>query len=79
MATSLVAWLDNVSFAVIASAGITAAVQAGAALVGFLIACMPSPYFFTLVTFFSSPLVMVLSRHTHACTACGMRDAVLRP
>lgn len=54
------AWPDNVSFAVIASAGITAAVQADAALVGSLIARMPSPFFFTLVTFFSSPLVMVL-------------------
>ncbi|HVK72327.1 MAG TPA: AI-2E family transporter [Kofleriaceae bacterium] len=42
----------KVSFAVIASAAITAAVQAGAALIGFLIARVPSPFFFALVTFF---------------------------
>lgn len=42
----------KVSFAVIASAGITAAVQALAAMVGYLIARVPSPLFFTLVTFF---------------------------
>jgi len=39
-------------FAVIASAAVTAAVQAVAAMVGFLIARVPSPFFFTLVTFF---------------------------
>jgi predicted PurR-regulated permease PerM len=48
----LLATFRKVSFAVIASAGITAAVQAAAALVGFLIARVPSPFFFTLVTFF---------------------------
>ena len=48
----LLAMFRKVSFAVIASAGITAAVQAGAALVGFLIARVPSPFFFTLLTFF---------------------------
>lgn len=42
----------RVSFAVIASAAVTAAVQAVAALVGFLIAQVPSPVFFTLLTFF---------------------------
>lgn len=42
----------QVSFAVIASTGITAAVQAAAALVGFLIAGVPNPVFFALVTFF---------------------------
>jgi predicted PurR-regulated permease PerM len=42
----------RVSFAVIASAGVTAAVQAVAALIGFLIARVPSPWFFALVTFF---------------------------
>jgi predicted PurR-regulated permease PerM len=42
----------KVSYAVIASAGITAAVQAAAALIGYLIAGVPSPLFFTLVTFF---------------------------
>ncbi len=42
----------RVSFAVIASAGITAAAQAAAALVGFLIAGVPNPVFFALVTFF---------------------------
>lgn len=42
----------KVSFAVIASAGITAAVQAVAAMIGFLIARVPSPLFFTLVAFF---------------------------
>lgn len=41
----------RVSIAVIASASITAAVQAVAAMVGFLIARVPSPFFFTLVTF----------------------------
>ncbi len=42
----------KVSVAVIASAAITAAVQAIAALVGFLITRVPNPFFFTLVTFF---------------------------
>ncbi|MDX2086975.1 MAG: AI-2E family transporter [Kofleriaceae bacterium] len=42
----------KVSYAVIASSGITAAVQAGTALVGYLIAHVPSPLFFTLLTFF---------------------------
>lgn len=42
----------KVSVAVIASAAITAAVQALAALVGFLITRVPNPFFFTLVTFF---------------------------
>lgn len=42
----------KVSVAVIASAAITAAVQAIAALVGFLITRVPNPLFFTLVTFF---------------------------
>jgi predicted PurR-regulated permease PerM len=42
----------RVSFAVIASAGVTAAVQALAAMAGFLIAGVPNPLFFALVTFF---------------------------
>jgi predicted PurR-regulated permease PerM len=42
----------KVSVAVIASAAITAAVQAIAALVGFMITRVPNPFFFTLVTFF---------------------------
>lgn len=42
----------KVSVAVIASAAITAAVQAIAALVGYLITRVPNPFFFTLVTFF---------------------------
>jgi predicted PurR-regulated permease PerM len=42
----------KVSVAVIASAAITAAVQAVAALVGFFITRVPNPFFFTLVTFF---------------------------
>lgn len=42
----------KVSVAVIASAAITAAVQAVAALIGFLITRVPNPLFFTLVTFF---------------------------
>jgi predicted PurR-regulated permease PerM len=41
-----------VSYAVVASSAITAAVQAIAALVGFFIARVPSPVFFGLVTFF---------------------------
>jgi predicted PurR-regulated permease PerM len=48
----LLAMFRKVSFAVVASAGVTAAVQAIAALVGFLIARVPSPVFFTLTTFF---------------------------
>jgi predicted PurR-regulated permease PerM len=48
----LLATFRKVSYAVIASAAITAAVQAVAAMVGFLIARVPSPLFFTLVTFF---------------------------
>jgi predicted PurR-regulated permease PerM len=48
----LLATFRRVSFAVIASAGVTAAVQAVAALGGFLIARVPSPVFFALVTFF---------------------------
>lgn len=48
----LLATFRKVSFAVIASAGITAAVQAVAAMIGFLIARVPSPLFFALVTFF---------------------------
>jgi predicted PurR-regulated permease PerM len=42
----------KVSVAVIASAAITSAVQAIAALVGFMITRVPNPFFFTLVTFF---------------------------
>jgi predicted PurR-regulated permease PerM len=42
----------KVSYAVIASSGITAAVQAGTALVGYLIARVPNPMFFTMLTFF---------------------------
>ncbi|HKE20601.1 MAG TPA: AI-2E family transporter, partial [Kofleriaceae bacterium] len=42
----------KVSFAVIVSAIITSGVQAAAALVGYLIAQVPSPVFFALVTFF---------------------------
>jgi predicted PurR-regulated permease PerM len=48
----LFATFKRVSFAVIASAAITSAVQAAAALVGFLIAQVPNPVFFALVTFF---------------------------
>lgn len=48
----LLATFGKVSVAVIASAGITAAVQAVAAMIGFLITRVPSPLFFTLVTFF---------------------------
>jgi len=48
----LFATFKRVSFAVIASAGVTAAAQAAAALVGFLIAQVPNPVFFALVTFF---------------------------
>jgi predicted PurR-regulated permease PerM len=48
----LLATFRKVSFAVIASAGVTAAVQAVAALIGFLIARVPSSLFFALVTFF---------------------------
>lgn len=42
----------KVSYSVIVATGVTAAVQALAALVGFFIARVPSPYFFALVTFF---------------------------
>lgn len=42
----------RVSYAVIVSAVVTSAVQAVAALAGYLIARVPSPFFFALVTFF---------------------------
>jgi predicted PurR-regulated permease PerM len=48
----LLATFKKVSFAVIVSAVITSGVQAVAALVGYLIARVPSPVFFALVTFF---------------------------
>jgi len=48
----LLATFRRVSYAVIASAAVTAAVQALAAMIGFLISRVPSPLFFTLVTFF---------------------------
>lgn len=48
----VLATFRKVSVAVIASAVITAAVQAVAALIGFLITQVPNPYFFALVTFF---------------------------
>jgi predicted PurR-regulated permease PerM len=48
----LLSTFRRVSYAVVASAGVTAAVQAIAALGGFLIARVPSPVFFALVTFF---------------------------
>jgi predicted PurR-regulated permease PerM len=48
----LLSTFRKVSYAVIASAAITAAVQAAAALAGYLIARVPSPFFFALVTFF---------------------------
>ncbi|HVK86526.1 MAG TPA: AI-2E family transporter [Kofleriaceae bacterium] len=44
----------RVSYAVIVSAAVTAAVQAIAALVGYGIAGVPSPVFFALITFFSA-------------------------
>lgn len=42
------------SYAVVVSTVVTAAVQAAAALVGFLIARVPHPVFFAIVTFFCS-------------------------
>jgi len=48
----LLAEVKAVSYAVVVSTVITAAVQAAAALVGFLIARVPYPVFFTVVTFF---------------------------
>jgi predicted PurR-regulated permease PerM len=48
----LLATFRRVSYAVVASAAVTAAIQALAALAGFLIARVPSPFFFALVTFF---------------------------
>jgi predicted PurR-regulated permease PerM len=48
----LLSTFRRVSFAVIASAAVTAAVQAIAAMIGFLITSVPSPLFFALVTFF---------------------------
>lgn len=44
----------NVSYAVIVSTLITSGIQAGAALIGFYIASVPSPIFFTAVTFFAA-------------------------
>ena len=48
----LLSTFRRVSYAVIVSAAVTAAVQALAAMIGFLISGVPSPIFFTLVTFF---------------------------
>lgn len=48
----LLATFKRVSIAVIFSAVVTAGVQAAAALVGYLIAGVPNPLFFALVTFF---------------------------
>ena len=48
---ALLAEFKRVSFAVIVSTLITAAVQAFAALVGYLIARVPNPVFFTMTTF----------------------------
>jgi predicted PurR-regulated permease PerM len=48
----LLSTFRRVSYAVVASSAVTAAVQALAALAGFLIARVPSPVFFALVTFF---------------------------
>jgi predicted PurR-regulated permease PerM len=48
----LLSTFRKVSYAVIVSAAVTAAVQAAAALGGYLIASVPSPWFFALVTFF---------------------------
>jgi predicted PurR-regulated permease PerM len=50
----LLAEFKKVSFAVIVSTVITAAVQAAAALVGYLIARVPHPIFFAGVTFFAA-------------------------
>jgi len=50
----LLSTFRRVSYAVIVSAAVTSAVQAAAAMVGFLIAGVPSPFFFALVTFFSA-------------------------
>lgn len=50
----LLSTFRRVSYAVIVSAAVTAAVQAIAALGGFMIAGVPSPYFFALVTFFAA-------------------------
>jgi predicted PurR-regulated permease PerM len=48
---ALLAEFRTVSFAVIVSTLITAAVQALAALVGYLVAQVPNPIFFTMTTF----------------------------
>ncbi len=48
----LLSTFRRVSYAVIVSAAVTSAVQAVAALGGYLIAGVPSPFFFALVTFF---------------------------
>jgi predicted PurR-regulated permease PerM len=50
----LLSTFRRVSYAVIVSAAVTSAVQAAAAMVGYLIAGVPSPFFFALVTFFSA-------------------------
>ena len=48
----LVAEFNKVSYAVLVSTAVTAAVQAAVALVGYLIASVPYALFFTVVTFF---------------------------
>ncbi|MCC6996857.1 MAG: AI-2E family transporter [Deltaproteobacteria bacterium] len=48
----LLGMFGRVSYAVLVSAVVTAAVQAAAALVGYFIAQVPNPFFFATVTFF---------------------------
>ena len=55
----LLAEVKAVSYSVVVSTVVTAAVQAAAALVGFLIARVPHPVFFAVVTFFCAMIPAV--------------------
>lgn len=68
----LVAEFKKVSFSVIVSSIATSAVQAVAALIGFLIARLPHPIFFAAVTFFTAFIPAI-----GAATVCLVTGAVL--
>lgn len=68
----LLAEFKKVSFSVIVSSIATSAVQAVAALVGFLIARLPHPIFFAAVTFFTAFIPAI-----GAATVCLVTGAVL--
>ncbi len=76
----------KVSYAVLMSTGITAAVQTVAALIGYLIARVPHPIFFAVVTFFvafvpavgagsvcvAAALLLLVTGHTYSAIFLGI-------